>query len=542
LAKKKVAKPKRIVTRRQLSRLKKQKRRQRLIRVLGISVILAVIGLVSFGVYYQWYLPEQKPLKETVAEVNDTKFNMQYYIDAINFQLGEYYYYVEYYLDSVLETIEEYELVKQGAEELGFTVSDDEVKETLDSYGYDDNQAARDAIRAQLLVTKLREEYFEMELPTSIEQRYILAMFLESEEQAIDVSAGLEAGEDFGEIAGELSLESTTQENSGDLGWRPKKVLDNLLGTSALDSYVFECQLEVLSQPIYDEDMTKGLGYWLIEVLERKEVEAIEDEVIGSGDGGAGQTYTLTIAPVVSEEIWVNELSALSEDEMKELVDNGEIEVEEIYDEDGNTTEFWIKWQAVDDLSGSSSYDRHYEIDRNTGVINFGDGINGTIPPAGVDNIKADYVAEEANVQAMLLSSEEEAQGVIARLETGEDFGELAEEFSQYGTEGSKADIGWIAEGGMTQAFEDYVFDPETEVNVVSSPIRDATPTTNGGYWLFKVLDEGTREISEEDRDLLVDEAMVDWVASLWDDPENIIVSYLDDDMKNFAINKVLGD
>jgi hypothetical protein len=502
---------------------------------------MAVVGLVSFGVYYQWYLPDYKPLKQTVVEVNDTKFTMEYYIDAINFQLGEYYYYVEYYLDYVLEVIEEYELVKQEAEELGFTVSDDEVKETLDSYGYDDTQAARDAIRASLLLTKLEEEYFELEVPLSAEHRYIMAMFLESEEQATDVIARLEAGEDFSQIAGELSLESTTKENSGDLGWKPEGVLDELIDTSMLESYIFESQIGVLSQPIYDEEMTKEVGYWLIKVLEREEAEAIEDEVIGSSDGSAGQTYTLTTTPVVSEEIWVNELSALSEDEMQELVDNGELEVEQIYDENENTTEFWIKWQAVDDLSGSSSYDRHYKIDRNTGVINFGDGINGAIPPEGADNIKADYVAEEANVQAMLLSSEEEAQKVTARIEAGEDFAELAEEFSQYGTEGSKADIGWIAGGDITQDFEDYVFASGTELNVVSGIIRDGGVTTTGGYWLFEVTGSAIMDISDDDRESLVNDAMNEWLASLWDDPENTIVSYLDDEMKDFAINKVLG-
>jgi len=422
--KKKIEKPKRKLTRRQLSHWQKQKRRQRFILGLGISVIIAVVGIVSAGFYYQWYIPKVKPLSEIVIEVNDTKFDMQYCIDAINFQLGEYSYYVEYYIDYVLETIEEYELIRQKALALGISVSDEEVDEELKSLDLPlDNQAIRDVSRTQLIINKLDEEYFDPQVPVSAEQRHIMAMFLESQSQADEVWNRILFGEDFGELASELSLESLTQEGGGDLGWRPKGVLNDLLGASIqeLDELIFNYTIGITSY-LYDETKTKDVGYWLVQVLERTEEP------------------------------------------------------------------------------------------------------------------------EEAHVQVMLLSSEEEAQGVIARLETGEDFGELAEEFSQYGTEGSKADIGWIAEGGMTQAFEDYVFDPETEMNVVSSPIRDETPTTKGGYWLFKVLDEGTREISEEDRDLLVDEAMVDWVASLWDDPENIIVSYLDDDMKNFAINKVLGD
>ena len=421
MAKKKVAKPKHVVTKRQLSRWQRQKRRQRLIRGLGISIIIAVVGLVLAGIYYQWYLPEYKPLRQTVIEVNDTKFDMKYYIDALNYQLGDYYYLAQYYLDPVIEGIQQSELIRQEALELGISISNKEVDEELRNRDLPINQAVRDMVRAQLLVTKLGEEYFELQVTLSAEQRYIMAMFLESEDQATDVRARLEAGEDFGQIAGELSLESLTREENGDLGWRPEGVLDGLLDTSILDAYIFSSQIRVLSQPIYDGDKTKNLGYWLIEVLER---------------------------------------------------------------------------------------------DEETG---------------------------EAYVQAMLLSGEEEAQGIIARLEAGEDFVQLAEEFSQWGIEGSKADIGWIAEGDMTQAFEEFLFNPETEVNIISEPIRDETTTTQGGYWLFEVLDNDIREISDENRDLLVADALDDWLLSLWDDPENTVVSYLDEEMKAFVINRVSG-
>jgi C1A family cysteine protease/putative hemolysin len=117
----------------------------------------------------------------------------------------------------------------------------------------------------------------------------------------------------------------------------------------------------------------------------------IKDEIIGSSDGTAGQTFTLTKIPVISEEIWVNEFDALSEEEMDNIVADGNLEVEEVQDENRNTTEFWIKWRAVDDLLASSNDDRHYEIDRERGIITFGDGTNGAIPPVGVDNIKANY-------------------------------------------------------------------------------------------------------------------------------------------------------
>ena len=147
---------------------------------------------------------------------------------------------------------------------------------------------------------------------------------------------------------------------------------------------------------------------------------------------------------------------------------------------------------------------------------------------------------EEAHVQVMLLTSEEEAQTVLGRLEEGEDFVQLAEEFSQWWSDADKADMGWIAPGDMGQAFDEFVFSTETELNTASSPIRDESEITEGGYWLFKVLESDTREISEEDRDILVAQIINEWLGSLRDNPENSIISYLDDEMREFAINKVI--
>ena len=136
LAKKSTEKPKRTVTRRQLSHLQRQKRRHRIILTLGISVIVAVVALVTIGLYFQWYLPEEKPMGETVLEVNDATFDMRYFIDALNFQLDEYTYLASYYLDYTLQIIEQYELIRQEATELGYSVTEEEIDEQLEGTGY----------------------------------------------------------------------------------------------------------------------------------------------------------------------------------------------------------------------------------------------------------------------------------------------------------------------------------------------------------------------------------------------------------------------
>jgi hypothetical protein len=74
----------------------------------------------------------------------------------------------------------------------------------------------------------------------------------------------------------------------------------------------------------------------------------------------------------------------------------------------------------------------------------------------------------------------------------------------------------------------------------LSEPIRDEAVVTTGGYWLVQVLaEEDDRELSADDRDFLKNKALSDWVAALWDDPENEIESFLDADQKNWAIAQI---
>jgi len=421
LAKKKQQKPKREVTKRQLSQWQRQKRRQRFILGLGILIIVAALVTVGAG----WYITQYQPMHETVITVNDTSFNMKYYINMLKlYGQGQPADYLFFLADEMVIIIERNELIRQGALKLGISVSNEEVNEELKNLDLPTSRDYRDLLRVEMLKTKLRDEYFEHQVPLYAEQRHILVMFLESESQATEVRARLEAGEDFAELAGELSLESISEAEKGDIGWRPKDVLPELLNTSIPGDYAFDAQVGVLSQPIYDEARTKGVGYWLVKVSERGE--------------------------------------------------------------------------------------------------------------------DSDLV----HVQAMLLGSEVEAQGVRARLEAGEDFAALAEELSQHeGSKESGGDLGWLTPGSMSPAFDEFAFNSEVELETVSEPIGDDAVVTTGGYWLIKLLDkDDNRKIEDDDRILLKAKALDEWVSSLWDDPENKIESYLDEDKKSWAILKAIEE
>jgi parvulin-like peptidyl-prolyl isomerase len=261
LAKKKAEKPQREFTKPQLS----QWQRGRGPRIMFISGIVMIVAALLTPVGVGWYVSQYRPLHETVIKVNNTDFDMGYFIKTLKVYLkGQPSYYMYAIAGQVATVIERNELIKQGAPKLGITVSNDEIKAELikNNFGND----YWDMVRAQLLVNKLLD-YFDKQVPTSAEQRDITAMFLESESQANEVRARLEKGEDFGALAKELSLESVSKEKSGDFGWHPKGVLTELLGTSVPDDYAFSAGKGSLSQPVSDENEIKSVGYWLIKVV-----------------------------------------------------------------------------------------------------------------------------------------------------------------------------------------------------------------------------------------------------------------------------------
>ena len=421
MAKKKEPKPQREVTKRQLSKWQRQQKRQRIIMAAGIFVVVAVIGVIGSG----WYINDYQPLHQTVIRVNDTKFSMDYYVKMLKYYgEGQPFQYMEYIADEAVTLTERNELLRQGAMKLGISVSNSEVDEKLKEGDPPLSKDYRDIARTDLLVDKLRDEYFEQEIPVSAEQRHTMAIFLESESQAAGVRARLEAGEGFAGLAGELSLESISKSNGGDLDWHSQDALAILLDTSVPAGYAFNSEVDILSPPLYDEAKTKWVGYWLVELLER------------------------------------------------------------------------------------------------------------------------DEETEQVHVQVILLGSEEKAQEIRAGLEAGEDFAALAEEFSQHeaSREGG-GDLGFISREAMTSALSEFAFDPELELGTLSEPIRDDTVQTEGGYWLVEVVGiDDSRELSGEDRDLLKGRALNDWMESLWDDPENEVESYLDDEKKGWAIQRAISD
>jgi parvulin-like peptidyl-prolyl isomerase len=427
--KKKQEKPRRELTRRQRSRREQQKRRQRIILGAAILIVVAVLSVVGVGVYQGWYVSDVKPLNEVVLEVNGTEFDMEYFVNRLEFYTRDMDpVSVSYAAGEVIELIKRDELIRQEAPALGITYEDEEVDEVMNSLAPPLEEEFRDIAVAQLLLEKVRDDYLDEIVPKYADQRHIMAMFLEGEALANEVIDRIGDGESFSDIAAELSLDQTTKEAGGDLGWRPQEVLPLVVDSTVLEEAAFNAEVGALSPPIFEETKTRRLGYWLIEVIE---------------------------------------------------------------------------------------------------LVNVGEGDEATV---------------EASVRRMLIPSEQEALDITARLEAGEDFAELAAEFSQDSATNTTGGTITVPAGTATNAFDSYVFDPGVEPGVLSPPIRDVEALLTGGYWLIEVVDsQANREIDEDNRFILKNSALADWVTALVEDPDNEIVNNLDEAKLAWAVAYVTG-
>lgn len=266
-------KPARIPTKRQLAKWEQQKRLQRIALVVGVVFVVFVLSYVGYG----YYTDELKPLSQEAIRVNDTVFDMGYYIEMLRtYGKGQDPNQLSEIADIVIGLIQSNELAKQGAQSLGVSIEAEEIDSELKRLGLPNDQVSQDIIGAQLLAGKLMTDYFSLQVPVTGDQVRAQAMFLESEKVAQGVINRLEKGEDFATIATELSLEKETQSRSGDLGWLPKGFTEILVGSKVPEEVAFSLEPGGLSQPVYDAEFIKNIGYWLIEVIEKKPEQGIQ--------------------------------------------------------------------------------------------------------------------------------------------------------------------------------------------------------------------------------------------------------------------------
>lgn len=251
--------------------------------VILLVLVLVILGAAAVIIFMQ--------LDPTVAVVNGKKIKRSELYEAMYTEGGR----------ETLEGLVLRQLIEQEAVKCGVTVSDEEIdaeidgvigdyfmgeKDQFDSFleqqGYS-LKMIEDNARINLLARKIVEtdleisdetarEYFTKnqelyDIPEEVKARHVL---VKTEEEALDVISRLEKGEDFAELAKELSEDPGSKDQGGDLGFFPRGQMVE----------EFEEAAFALGDGERSEPVKSSHGYHIIETLERKEGREVTYEEV----------------------------------------------------------------------------------------------------------------------------------------------------------------------------------------------------------------------------------------------------------------------
>jgi len=173
--------------------------------------------------------------------------------------------------NQVLEGLISESLIRQYAKKNSVTVSDDELKKSVEQLikdmggqaEFDKALAARSLTRAdfeetqrdQLLGNKVRD-LVTKDVPQTMEQVRARHILVQTADEAVKAVTRIEKGESFAKVAQEVSKDPGTAKNGGDLGWFPRGLMVPEFETAA-----FSLPLKKVFGPVQTQ-----FGYHIIKL------------------------------------------------------------------------------------------------------------------------------------------------------------------------------------------------------------------------------------------------------------------------------------
>lgn len=184
----------------------------------------------------------------------------------------------------ILDVMIEQALTAQAAKQAGIEVTDAQVEEylqmmaaesggeealraQLEEWGETYEDAKRE-VRAQLIGMAMTERIVS-DVSESAEQVHARHILVDTADEAQRLRAQLEAGGDFAALARAHSLDESTRDNGGDLGYFPR----GILVSAEVEEAAFSLQPGQFSDVI-----TSALGYHIVQVVERDPNRSVSPE------------------------------------------------------------------------------------------------------------------------------------------------------------------------------------------------------------------------------------------------------------------------
>ena len=275
----------------------------RFLSVGGVAAALLIVaGLIGFG----WYQTQIAPRAKTVLNVGETKFNLAHLERRMSLMLAENSFFLQSpeILESlpaiVLDRLEQEGKLLEAAGELGdITISAEELDAKIREGGglaadvppadfvaqlgrqIKESGLKEDEflqmLRAELLEEKVRTDFTEIapEREPQVRARWIV---LEDQEQADDALERLDADEDFAAVALDLSTDTVTAEEGGELDWRTRA--GSPFMPEEVEDFLFAAEAGQRSGII-----STSFGLYIVEALEHdddRELDEGQRPLVGS--------------------------------------------------------------------------------------------------------------------------------------------------------------------------------------------------------------------------------------------------------------------
>lgn len=184
----------------------------------------------------------------------------------------------------VLDVMIEQMLIEQAAAREGVSVSDAEVESVIardiqenggqtqfdawlqaNSWTYDEYVVRQ---RSMMISSQMFERVTQS-VPTKAEQIHARHILLATEDEARNLLTQLQGGADFAEVARQYSLDPSTKESGGDLGFFPR----GTLVVTEVEDVAFTLSVGQISDVVHS-----AMGYHIVQVLERVQDMQLTEE------------------------------------------------------------------------------------------------------------------------------------------------------------------------------------------------------------------------------------------------------------------------
>lgn len=257
--------------------------------IIAAVVIVLILIIVGVSLYIN-----AAPFRRTVITVDDITINMDYVLMRMRLDDVDAMKMIDELVNELLIKIEapryvaevspedidqELRGIARGESE---TISESEFKEwyrqLLNEIDLSDSEFEEIYVATPLLRARLHE-YLAERVPTVVEQVHLYAIAVETYEDAEEIMARWEAGEDFADLAREVSLDEVSGEKGGDFGWLPSGVL----GSPWFNEAAFSLPIGDISEPLpYVSDPTSFeiSYYYLFMVSEKADAREVDEDYL----------------------------------------------------------------------------------------------------------------------------------------------------------------------------------------------------------------------------------------------------------------------